>query len=223
MKRRVWLFRICCICILSIVLSGCKLIEAPPNLSTADVLRGPYEAPLPPSVAAIPDILRQPYEAPAVSVTAFAVVPDVLRGPYEAPVSLPVLALVDVLRGAYAAPPVLSAAPIAAIPDILRGPYEAPAMLAGVAAAVPVPDVLRGVYEAPAALPVPAGPIADVLRGPYEEATAPVAQLPTTIAAWIFFALALLALAFAVLEDYFWQRRHALPAPTGPPAVRHTH
>ena len=40
MKRRVWLFRICCICILSIVLSGCKLIEAPPNLSTADVLRG---------------------------------------------------------------------------------------------------------------------------------------------------------------------------------------
>jgi len=117
----------------------------------------------------------------------------------------------------------MSAAPVAAVPDVLREPYAAPALPTGVSAAVPVPDVLRGAYEAPAALPLPAGPVADVLRGPYEDASAPVAALPTHLAAWLFFVLALLALAFAVLEDFFWQRRHALPTPTGPPAVRHLH
>ncbi len=125
MQPRVSLFPICCLLLLALVVSGCKPIEAPPNVSTADVLRGVYAAPVTAApVAAAPDVLRQPYAAPVVAPVSFTA--DVLRGVYAAPPSAPIGALPDVLRGAYAAPVALPATTVP-LADVLRGAYEAPA------------------------------------------------------------------------------------------------
>ena len=130
MQPRVSLFPICCLLLLALVVSGCKPIEAPPNVSTADILRGVYEAPVTAaSIAAAPDVLRQPYEAPSMKLAPLAAAPDVLRGAYAAPVAAPVLFTADVLRGVYDAPVALPATTVP-LADVLRGVYEAPATAA---------------------------------------------------------------------------------------------
>lgn len=158
------------------------------------------------------DVLRGPYYAPVMSVMPVADVPtaDVLRGPYEAPAPL-VVSTADVLRGPYgvSVPVVVSTA------DVLRGPYEEPPVLV-----VATADVLRGPY-APVFVRRGDQPLADVLRGPYYAPQA-VAVWPTVLA-WILAGLALIALFAALVLDLLRRKRQAAHLPTGARPLGHTH
>ena len=179
--------------VLLLLLSGmAKAADVP----VADVLRGPYAAPM---VAAPPlaDVLRGAYDAPVPVIPPLA---DVLRGTYNAPMlAMPPLA--DVLRGAYAMPVAVAAVPSTA--DVLRGAYVAPALPVMTFGAQPVP-------------------MADVLRGPYAET--PPAPVPWYMRTDVMFSgFAVILLLIALVVDYLRHRHPPVAGGFQPPRPSHVH